>query len=213
MDVPDRSRVVGTAPHIVLVPLKGFDTAKERLAGSLDAPSRRSLAERLAIGVLDAVAGLDVVVVCADDRIATWARSRGAATLRPRAGSLNDDLTGADRILTGDGTTRLTVVPGDLARPRTIRPLLDGRLEDADPRTVLVVPDRRADGTNLLSIPTGAGFRFRFGPGSAAAHRSEAARLGLPVTVIDDPDLAWDVDLPDDLPGLPPGDVVPDDTL
>jgi 2-phospho-L-lactate guanylyltransferase len=53
------------------------------------------------------------------------------------------------------------------------------------------------------------GFRFRYGPGSAAAHVDEAERLGLPSVVVDDPDLAWDVDLPDDLPG----DTAPGGTL
>jgi 2-phospho-L-lactate guanylyltransferase len=78
---------------------------------------------------------------------------------------------------------------------------------------VLVVPDRRSDGTNLLSLPASVGFRFRYGPGSAAAHVDEAERLGLPSVVVDDPDLAWDVDLPDDLPGDLPNDTAPGGTL
>jgi 2-phospho-L-lactate guanylyltransferase (CobY/MobA/RfbA family) len=64
----------------------------------------------------------------------------------------------------------------------------------------VLVPDRRRDGTNVLSIPRGAGFVFRYGVGSFERHRAEAARLGLTVVVLEPTDLTWDVDEPDDLP-------------
>ncbi|MBU6215489.1 MAG: hypothetical protein KGR17_02710 [Acidobacteria bacterium] len=206
MDAPDRSREVDAPAHVLLVPLKGFGEAKERLAVSLDAEARRSLAERLARGVLEAAGDLPVVVVCTDDHVASWARGLGASALQPHAGGLVEDLTEVCRALTDRGAERITIAPGDLARPGAIRSVLDRQLGEADGRTVLVVPDRRADGTNLLSLPTGVGFRFRYGPGSAAAHIAEAERLGLPVVLAEDPDLAWDVDLPDDLPDDRPAD-------
>ena len=64
---------------------------------------------------------------------------------------------------------------------------------------MVVVPDRHGDGTNVLLVPTGAGFEFAYGPGSFAAHLAEAERLGLPVEVVHDDDLAWDIDTPEDL--------------
>ena len=64
---------------------------------------------------------------------------------------------------------------------------------------VVVVPDRHGDGTNVLLVPTGAGFEFAYGPGSFAAHLAEAERLGLPVEVVHDDDLSWDIDTPEDL--------------
>ena len=213
VDVPDRSREVETPAHVLLLPLKGFGEAKERLAVSLDSAARRSLAERLAGGVLEAAGDLPVVVVCTDDEVADWARRLGASVLQPHAGGLIEDLTEASRVVARAGTGRITIAPGDLARPGAIRSVLDRHLGDADERTVLVVPDRRSDGTNLLSLPASAGFRFRYGPGSAAAHVDEAERLGLPSVVVDDPDLAWDVDLPDDLPGDLPNDTAPGGTL
>jgi len=50
-----------------------------------------------------------------------------------------------------------------------------------------------------MALPTGTGFQFSYGPGSFARHRAEAQRLGLPVRILDRPDLAWDVDVPDDV--------------
>ena len=66
---------------------------------------------------------------------------------------------------------------------------------------ITLVPDRFGNGTNVMALPTGAGFQFSYGPGSFARHRSEAERLGVPMRVLDRPDLAYDVD--------EPGDVVP----
>src|SRR5262249_59692414 len=64
---------------------------------------------------------------------------------------------------------------------------------------ITFVPDRHDDGTNVLVVPTGAGFTFAYGPGSFARHRAEVDRLRLPYRVLRDPRLAWDVDVPDDL--------------
>jgi 2-phospho-L-lactate guanylyltransferase len=64
---------------------------------------------------------------------------------------------------------------------------------------VVLVPDRHADGTNVAVVPTTAGFRFAYGPGSFARHRVEAERLGLDVAVVRDARLGWDVDRPADL--------------
>ena len=61
------------------------------------------------------------------------------------------------------------------------------------------MPDRRRDGTNVLCIPTAAPFRFSYGAGSFVRHRAEAERLRLPVRVMNDERLAWDVDVPLDL--------------
>ena len=62
-----------------------------------------------------------------------------------------------------------------------------------------LVPDRRRDGSNVLAVPTDAGFRFAYGAGSFARHRVEAARLGMALRIVDDHALRWDVDLPTDL--------------
>ena len=64
---------------------------------------------------------------------------------------------------------------------------------------VTIVPDRRGDGTNVLALPTAAPFVFAYGTGSARRHQAEAERLGLPVRVVPDDALGWDIDTPDDL--------------
>ena len=71
---------------------------------------------------------------------------------------------------------------------------------------LVIVPDRRRDGSNVLCVPTACGFRFAYGPGSFQRHVAEADRLGLAVTVVDDDALAADMDHPEDLLVLPAPD-------
>ncbi len=176
---------------LVLVPVKAFGRAKVRLAGVLDGPARAALAREMADRVLTAAAPRPVAVVCDDDEVAAWAVSRGARVLwRPGLG-LNGAVSDAVATLAGEGVDRVLVTHADL-------PLVTGYDELADDGIVLV-PDRHEDGTNVVSIPAGCGFRFAYGPGSFARHCAEAARLGLGLTVLRSPRLTWDVDVPADL--------------
>jgi 2-phospho-L-lactate guanylyltransferase len=99
------------------------------------------------------------------------------------------------------GVTQVTVAHADLPRATDIA------LVGESPGITLV-PDRYGNGTNVIAVPADAGFQFSYGPGSFARHRAEAARLGLPTRVLERPDLAWDIDEPDDVvpvtaPGAP----------
>ena len=87
---------------------------------------------------------------------------------------------------------RLVVAHADL-------PLASGLAWLADIEGVALVPDRREEGTNVISLPAGCGFSFSYGPGSFLRHREEARRTGLRWRVIRDPRLAWDVDFPSDM--------------
>jgi 2-phospho-L-lactate guanylyltransferase len=64
---------------------------------------------------------------------------------------------------------------------------------------VTIVPDRAGNGTNVICVPSDAGFTFSYGPGSFTRHTQEALRLGLPLRVMRTPSLSHDVDLPSDL--------------
>jgi 2-phospho-L-lactate guanylyltransferase len=59
----------------------------------------------------------------------------------------------------------------------------------------------RDDGTNVVDLPAGCGFRFSYGPGSFERHRAECLRIGQRLRVLRNPGLAFDVDWPADLPG------------
>ena len=180
----------------VLVPVKAFTDAKQRLGGRLDAPGRGRLAREMAAIVLAAAAPHPVWVVTDDDDVSTWALDRHARVLRQRRPGLSAAVNDAVDDLAADGIDRVIVVHADLPLAVDLAPV-------SAPDGVTFVPDRRDDGTNVASVPTGAGFVFAYGPGSFRRHVAEAERLALPVHVVRDDALGWDVDHPDDLSGLP----------
>jgi 2-phospho-L-lactate guanylyltransferase len=176
----------------LLVPVKAFDRAKVRLAPALDPAARANLARDMATKVVAAAAPLPVHVVCDDETVATWARSVGAEVIwRPGRG-LNAAVADGVASLAAAGVTRVVVAHGDLPHARDFASVaaFDG---------VTLVPDRRDDGTNVVSLPSSCGFVFAYGPGSFRRHQAEAERLGLAVRVMREPRLAWDVDSPADL--------------
>ena len=144
-----------------------------------------------------AAAPHDVAVVCDDDDVADWARSLGAAVSWQPGTGLNGALGSAYRDAGASGWRHITVVHGDLAFPASLSRLVTDSA--ASPGEMLLVADRRRDGTNVMCAPTGHDLVFRYGAGSFAAHRAEAERLGLTAREHGDDHLAWDVDVPDDL--------------
>jgi 2-phospho-L-lactate guanylyltransferase len=188
----------GAADAAVVVPVKAFRSAKLRLADVLEPIERAALARRLAEGVVAAAAPLPVVVVCDDDEVRDWAIAAGALVVWCPGRGLNGAVADGVAALRDDGVATAVVAHADLPLARELAWLVGFP-------GVTVVPDRRHDGSNVVVVPTGAGFEFAYGAGSCARHRAEAARLDLPVRIVDDPDLSWDVDLPADLawPGAP----------
>jgi 2-phospho-L-lactate guanylyltransferase len=170
------------------------------LAEALSPSQRAVLARSMASGVVAAGAPLDVFVVCDDEDVADWARAAGAVVLwRPGLG-LDAAVTDGVATLGARGVRRVVVSHGDLPLARELAWVA------AFPG-VTIVPDRRDDGTNVICVPTGAGFTFAYGPGSFRRHAAEGRRLGTGLRVVRDPLLGWDVDLPSDLalPGVPLG--------
>jgi len=176
----------------VLVPIKAFHEAKGRLDHALTASERADLARSMATRVLKAAAPLPVAVVCDDGDVADWARARGALVVWEPGRGLNGAVEAGVDHLRDAGVVQVTVSHADL-------PLATGLATVGLGSGITLVPDRYGNGTNVIALPAGVGFHFSYGPGSFARHRAEAERLGLPVRVLDLPDLAWDVDEPADM--------------
>lgn len=178
----------------VLIPVKSFTMAKVRLAGVLDDAQRAALARAMAERVVEAAAPLPVWCVCDDPAVRDWAVAHGAGVEWTPGLGLNGAVQEATTRRGDAGATRVVVAHGDL-------PFAAGlaELADADDQEVVLVPDRRGHGSNVVSVPTGAGFRFAYGEGSLERHLAEAARCGLTVRLVRAEHLGWDVDEPDDL--------------
>jgi 2-phospho-L-lactate guanylyltransferase len=174
----------------IVVPLKRFDLAKDRLrqVGTIDATA---LAEDLALGVLHACSPRHIVVLSESDEVSQFALSHGAEAWRSQARDLNEAVQGAYEALRLR-FDRLIIAHGDLANPVGL-----GRFEPGP--GVTIVADHHRTGTNVLVLPTSLDFHFAYGPGSLQLHQSEAERLGVACRVIDDSPWRFDVDEPADL--------------
>jgi len=181
----------------VLIPVKAFRDAKVRLAPALAPAQRSALARSMATGVVAAAGKLPVWVVCDDHEVAHWADSVGATVLWMPERGLNRAVTEGVASLAAAGVQRVVVCHADLPHATTLAHVSGSGDHGPD---VVLVPDRQRKGTNVVSLPTASGFRFAYGPGSFDRHVAEAGRLALSVEIVDDPSLAWDVDVPDDLP-------------
>lgn len=181
-----------SATAAVLVPIKAFALAKQRLAPVLDPPARRALAEAMAATVLAAAGPLRTAVVCDDEEVRGWAEAQGAEAIWTPGLGLNGAVEAGVAHLARRGVERVVVVHADLPLAADLAWLADGD-------GVTLVPDRHGDGTNVACVPAGAGFAFAYGAGSFSAHRRAAARLGLAQRLVPDERLGWDVDVPADL--------------
>jgi 2-phospho-L-lactate/phosphoenolpyruvate guanylyltransferase len=180
-----------------VIPIRAFALGKARLAASLDSAERAALGRHWAEQVVHAAGVLPIVVVSSDPDVRVWATDLDLDVLDD-PGSLDGAATIGRDHLRARGCSRVVVVHADLPRAHD----LDHLTRDASQPLVALVPCHRDDGTPVLSVPANADFRFAYGPGSFRRHAAEARRLGLGLRVVRDRDLAFDVDVPDDLVAL-----------
>lgn len=176
----------------VLVPVKAFDQAKQRLSGVLSPDQRRRLAQSLAEGVLSAVSDLQVFVVCDDEAVRLWAEGRGAHALWTAELGLNGAVDDGVRSIAAQGFDHVIVSHADLPLPTSLR-------EVARRATATFVPDVHRDGTNVMSFPLDRPIPAAYGPGSFDRHCDAARSIGLAVELRPDARLALDIDVAEDL--------------
>lgn len=188
---------------VAIVPVRSLTTGKTRLGTVLGRSERYQLNERFlshTLRVTTAFAVSTVVVSrCAD--VLQLARSSGVGHLfEVTRGGLNPALTNASKVARARGAVRIVILPADL--PFVCADDLHALVSHAGRAGATIAPDQRRDGTNALCVPAGHSFRFQFGASSFFKHKCEAENVGLNMTVISRPSLAFDIDLPADFSRL-----------
>lgn len=192
-----------------LVPLKSSERAKSRLAEVLDAEQRRqlffSLAERVILALNESRNVDAVAVVTSSREVAAFAKSLHAVSIMQEADvGMAPALELALQSLQSMHPGRVLMVPGDL-------PLITAHAVDAvfDAQSsgdhVVLVPDRRREGTNALLCSPPNVISPCFGAASFARHLSAARVAGIATTVAEIDALALDLDCADDLDYLRQG--------
>lgn len=184
----------------VIIPIKSFDGAKERLSPILNATERHRLAMYSATRVLVAANPFSVLIVCDDDEVARFASRHGAVAIHQHGTGLNNAADEGLAAARDAGFTWAIIAHSDLPLATHLDHLLDSSMSKT---TVGLVGDQTKDGTNVLVIATDCAFEFHYGVNSFRAHCEEATRRGYQLRIIEDPALAVDIDTPEDLVHLP----------
>lgn len=192
--------VVDQFATAIIIPIKSFDGAKERLAPILNAFERHKLAMYMATRVIVAASPFSVLIVCDDEEVARFASRHGAVAIHQHGTGLNNAADEGLSAARDAGFTWAIIAHSDLPLATHLDHLLDASMTKT---TIGIVGDQTRDGTNVLVIATDCAFDFHYGANSFRTHCEEATRRGYQLRIIEDAALAVDIDNPADLVHLP----------
>jgi 2-phospho-L-lactate guanylyltransferase len=186
----------------VVVLVKDFDSAKQRLGPALDPRSRRELARRNAErAVRAASAGDQRLVVAGSEEVAAMAKRLGAQfILEPRQEGQNVAAKrGIARAVQG-GAGAVLLLSSDLplVTAKALRELLKAAAQVATP-AVVAVPAVGRGGTNALYVRPPDAITLHFGADSLESFRRESETRGVNFFIHQSDAMAIDLDEPDDL--------------
>ncbi len=189
----------------VVVLVKDFDSAKQRLGPALDPPQRRALARRNASRAIRAAGAAERrLVVAGSDEAAALATELGAEVLvEPRQEGQNVAAQRGLARATENGADAVLLLSSDLplVTKKSVRDLLREASRLAPP-VVVAVPATGRGGTNALYLRPPRAIGLHFGADSLAAFRREAQGLGVRFEIHISPAMALDLDEPADLARL-----------
>ena len=189
----------------VIVLVKDFDEAKQRLSPALGTKSRRTLARRNArLAVIAAAAGDHVLVVTGSDEVAETATSWGADVLRePHEDGQNAAAQRGIEYAQARGAGAVLLLSSDLplVTPDAVAGLLRSAARHASPVAV-AVPAIGRGGTNALYLRPPDAVGLHFGDDSLAKFQEDAETRGVKYVVFHSEAMALDLDEPSDLARL-----------
>ena len=189
----------------VVVLIKDFDAAKQRLSPAMGARSRRALSRRNAkLAVEAAHAGERVLVVAGGEEVGELATTWGAEVLlEPREEGQNVAARrGINRAIErGAGAVMLLSSDLPMVTRDAVKAVLDLAAGLKGP-VVVAAPAIGRGGTNALYLRPPDVIGLHFGDDSFAKFRDDAAARGVQFVVHESDALALDLDEPSDLARL-----------
>jgi 2-phospho-L-lactate/phosphoenolpyruvate guanylyltransferase len=186
-----------------IVPVKPLRRGKSRLAGVLTEDERAVLNYSMLGNTLKTLSEVksisQILVISRDPQALTLAHEYHARTVkedgRPELNLALQRATTVAKVYSAQG---VIILPADipLINPNDIEELLS---RTGHPPEVIIVPDRREDGTNALVINPVGQMDYLFGPGSFRRHIQQAEQAGYRVEIFRMPSIELDLDLPEDL--------------
>ena len=185
-----------------IVPVKPLRRGKSRLSEILSEDERSHLNHYLFTHTIEVLLQVDaiseILVVSRDSNVLTEARERNVRTVTENGTpELNNALRRASLFSNVFSTEGVLIVPADLPM-LTPTDVADFIAQRTQPPMIVINPDRRRLGTNMLLLDPADLISFSFGTDSFERH-SELARLkGAEVIVHENEHIALDLDVPED---------------
>ncbi|HEX9122369.1 MAG TPA: 2-phospho-L-lactate guanylyltransferase [Actinomycetota bacterium] len=183
--------------RVIAIPVKSLARAKRRLAPRLTPLERGALTLAMFEDVLDAttaVPGWQTWVISPDEVVLEIAARRGVRPVPEAKPPLTSAVRQTEVMAREEEADALAIVPGDL--PLATTGALTKALRTLGP---VVLVRSSGDGTNLLLRRPPRSIPSRFGPDSFRRHLALAQARGLPASVVEQPELSFDVDVPSDI--------------
>ena len=184
----------------VLLPVKDFKNAKQRLAPAVDAETRAGLARAMLADVLSALkqarSPQRIVVFTACDEVIEMTRPLGFDVVLEK--SVDGHSAAVNQMVEelSGGCSRILSIAGDL--PRLVSSEIDFALDTAA-EPITLIPSRDGTGTNGVVFIAPARIAMDYGEGSFRRHVSKAAAAGHRLDIMSLPGIAFDIDTPEDL--------------
>jgi 2-phospho-L-lactate/phosphoenolpyruvate guanylyltransferase len=189
----------------VIVLIKDFGDAKQRLRPALGPKARRGLARRNArLAVRAAAAGDRVLVVAGGEGVADLAEAWGAdVLLEPKQEGQNPAAARGIARAMAEGADAVLLLSSDLPLVTidAVREVLDAASRLTAPVS-MAVPAVGRGGTNALYLRPPDAIELQFGSDSLAKFREEAESRGVEFVVHHSDAMALDLDEPGDLARL-----------
>ena len=187
----------------VVIPVKPLRRSKSKLTNVLSEDDRTILNFQMYENTLKVLSEIDiphqVLVVSKDSSVLSVARSFKAKTLQEDGESgLNLALRKAIQVIRAYSAQKVLILPADL--PFINKEDLKGVMEyEVDGPFVLISPDRKMSGTNLLYLSPPDLIEFSFGLGSFERHVRQAQLKNATIEVRKFSGSDLDIDSPEDL--------------
>ncbi len=185
-----------------IVPVKPLRRGKSRLSTILSEDERFQLNQQLFTNTLEVLREVeaisDILVVSRDSEVLTTAREMNVRTVTENGTpDLNNALRRASLFSKAFSTEGVLIVPADLPllTPQDVVDLIDKRTQ---PPMVVIAPDRRRGGTNMMYIDPADLINLSFGQDSFVKHCALAKSIGAEVIVHENERIALDLDVPED---------------
>jgi 2-phospho-L-lactate guanylyltransferase len=187
-----------------IVPVKPLRRGKSRLAGLLSEDQRTKLNQEMLAHTLKILRDVPEIehtlVISRDPGALALAREHGARTVREEGTpQLNLALKRATLFAKTYVNRGVLIVPMDLPllTPGDIGTMI-ACSKGSDP-VIVIAPDHHRQGTNALLVCPAGQIEYEFGPGSFQRHCELAQLSGARLEICELPNLALDVDYPEDL--------------